>query len=80
MKAVSFSWHAALIVALPMVHKQLPLLRTQFFWSHTKRCMGVIVGCIELGILVQLQDCICYCIMYFFDVYALGPLITLGTA
>jgi hypothetical protein len=72
MKAVSFRWRAALIVALPMVRKQLPLLRTQFLRFHTKHCMGVIVGCIELGIIIQSQDYICYCIVYPFDVDYFG--------
>jgi hypothetical protein len=51
MKAVSLCWHAALVAALQMVCKQLPIVRTQFLGFHTKRCMGVI-GCIELGIMV----------------------------
>ncbi len=72
MKAVSFCWHAALIVALPMVHKQFPLSHAQFLWFHTKGCMGVIVGCIKLGIIVQLQDCIHYCVMNPFYIYYFG--------
>ncbi len=63
MKAVSFCWCAALIEALPSVCKLLPLLRAQLLRFHTKHCMGVIVSDIELRIIVQLQDCIYYCIM-----------------
>jgi hypothetical protein len=72
MKAVSFSWCAALIVALLMVRKQLPSPHAQFLKLHTKCCMGVIGGCIELEIIIQLQDCICYCIVYPFDVDYFG--------
>jgi hypothetical protein len=70
-KAVGLRWHTALAVALPMVCKQIPPLRAQTLRLHTKRCMGVIVGHVELGIIVQLQDCICYCIMNPFNVYKL---------
>ncbi len=64
MKVVSFSWCADLIVALPMVRKQIPSSHAQILGFHTKRCMDVIVGFVELGIIVKLLDCICYyCIM-----------------
>jgi hypothetical protein len=72
MKAVSFLLCAALIVALPVVRKQLPSLLAQLLRFHTKRCMGVIIGNIELGIIVQSQDCICYCIMYPFYIFFWG--------
>jgi hypothetical protein len=50
-KAVGLHWHAASIVATPMVRKQFSLLRAQFFWFHTKHCMGVLIGFVELGII-----------------------------
>ncbi len=64
MKAVSLSWHAALVVALQtisIIAHSIPLVRHQ--------ALHVMVGCIELGIIVQLQDCIHYCIMNPLDVY-----------
>ncbi len=72
MKAVSFWWCAALVIALPVMHKWLSLLRAQLLRFHTKHCMSVIVGGIELRIIVQLQDFICYCVMYPFSIDYFG--------
>jgi hypothetical protein len=43
MKAMCLRWCAALIKATPMVREQLPSLRAQFLWFHSKRSMGVCV-------------------------------------
>jgi hypothetical protein len=51
-KAVCLCWCAGFIVATPMVRKQLPSLRAQFLWFHTKHSMGVLIGFVELGIII----------------------------
>jgi hypothetical protein len=57
MKAAGLRWRVAFVVALQMVRKQFLLSCAQFLRFHTKRCMGVIVGFVELGI-------IRYCIIF----------------
>ncbi len=52
MKAVGLHWCAALVVSLPMMRKQLPLLHAQLLRLNTKHCMGVLIGFVELGIIV----------------------------
>jgi hypothetical protein len=47
----------------------ISLLCAQLLRFHTKHCMGVIIGSIELGIIIQSQDCVCYCVMYPFYIY-----------
>ncbi len=44
------SWE---VVAMPMVHKQLWSLWAWFHCFHTKHCMGVFIGFVELGIIVK---------------------------
>jgi hypothetical protein len=51
-KAVGLRLHAGFMVALPMVRKRFPSLCAQFLWFHTKNCMGVLIGFVELGIIV----------------------------
>jgi hypothetical protein len=72
-KAVGLRWRAALVVASPMVHKQLPLLRAQILRFHAKHCVGVFIGFVELRIIVKLQNCIRYCIINpFYEYYFRG--------
>jgi hypothetical protein len=52
MKAVGLRWRFALVLALPMVRKQLPSLHAQFLRFHTKSCLDVLVDFVELGIIV----------------------------
>jgi hypothetical protein len=66
MKAVGLRCRAIFVLATPMLCKRLPLLRAQFLWFYTKHCMGVLIGFVELGIILKLQNSIRYCIMNSF--------------
>jgi hypothetical protein len=50
-KALGLRRCAAFIVATPMVRKRFPSMCAQFLWFHTKHCMGVLIGYVELGII-----------------------------